>query len=83
MGIVLLEGLFHWIIIHKLTISFVILECVPGYEPSGSGCSICPVGSYKGTLSNDNCTLCDPVSETTDGTGKLSDSDCSKCIFWY
>ena len=60
-----------------------ILECVPGYGSDGSGgCTICPEGSFKNATSNDNCTQCDPLTQTTDGTGKLSESDCGKLFFF-
>ena len=52
--------------------------CVPGYTPSGSVCGPCVVGKYKNSTSNDPCDSCDTISQTTNGTGSVSLTDCGK-----
>ena len=56
----------------------VLANCDAGFfSPTNSlPCFPCPVGTYKDTVGNSNCTLCIP-DLTTEGSGSTSPSQCT------
>jgi hypothetical protein len=52
--------------------------CAPGFEPDPGAvnlCRQCPIGTYKPSVGDHNCTVC-PVTFTTEKTGNHNASAC-------
>ncbi|EKX31733.1 hypothetical protein GUITHDRAFT_122074 [Guillardia theta CCMP2712] len=52
--------------------------CNAGYSGTGTVCTACVAGTYKATVSNDNCVLC-PINTYSTAVAAVSASVCTNC----
>ena len=61
----------------RISPSYIVVPCAPGFTLDGNICTKCPIGTFKSTFGKDSCTDCSE-GFFTEIEGASSEGQCSE-----